>query len=232
MLNCLLIISGAFGMFRRADFIEAGGYARDTVGEDMEVITRMHRTLRQKRQKYRVAFIPDPVAWTEAPATLRVLRRQRDRWHRGLMDTLLRHRRMLLNLRYGTVGLLGMPYFFLFELLGPVVEVVGYAAFILALALGVLSVEFAVAFFFAAVGLGALLSVAAVFLEELRLRRYPRWADIIKLTLYSVLENFGYRQLVSLWRALAIVSFLRKNQSWGSMERKGFGEAKSGKTKA
>lgn len=221
-LNCLLIISGAFGMFRRQDFIDAGGYAHDTVGEDMELVTRMHRLLRERNQKGRITFVPDPVAWTEVPTSFKVLRRQRDRWHRGLMDALIRHRKMLFNPRYGTVGLLAMPYFFLFEFLGPVVELVGYVAFALGLALGALNFTFAAAYFLVAVGLGVLLSSAAVLLEELRLSRYPRWRDLLKLTLYGVLENFGYRQLITVWRAWAIVSFLRKNQSWGAMERKGF----------
>ena len=229
VLNAMLIISGAFGMFRRQDFIEAGGYAHDTVGEDMEVVTRMHRNLKEKGEPYLISFVPDPVAWTEVPASLRVLRRQRDRWHRGLMDTLFRHRKMLLNPRYGTVGLLAMPYFFLFELLGPIVEVLGYVAVPLSLFFGYLNVEFAITFFLAAVGLGALLSVAAIFLEELRLNRYPHWRDILKLTLYGILENFGYRQLNTLWRAWAIVSFLRNNQSWGAMERQGFDPAKTPK---
>jgi cellulose synthase/poly-beta-1,6-N-acetylglucosamine synthase-like glycosyltransferase len=229
VLNCLLIISGAFGMFRREDFIEAGGYAHETVGEDMEVVTRIHQTFREKKKPYRISFVPDPVAWTEVPVTLRVLRRQRDRWHRGLMDTLFRHRKMLLNPRYGTVGLVAMPYFFLFEFLGPVVEIFGYVAVPLSLLLGFLDVKFAVVFFLAAVGLGTLISVAAIFLEELRLHRYPRWLDVVKLTLYGVLENFGYRQLNTVWRALAIISFLRKNQSWGAMERQGFDPAKTTK---
>ena len=227
VLNAMLIISGAFGMFRRRDFIEAGGYIHDTVGEDIEVVTRMHRNLREKGEPYQISFVPDPVAWTEVPVTLRVLRRQRDRWHRGLMDTLVRHRKMLFNPRYGTVGLLAMPYFFLFEFLGPVIELLGYVAVPLSLFLGYLDVEFAVAFFLAAVGLGSLLSVAAVFLEELRLNRYPRWSDVLKLTLYGILENFGYRQLNTVWRAWAIVSYLRNNQSWGAMERQGFDEAKT-----
>jgi cellulose synthase/poly-beta-1,6-N-acetylglucosamine synthase-like glycosyltransferase len=226
VLKCLLIISGAFGMFRRQDLIASGGYARDTVGEDMELVTRMHRTLTEAGRKYKITFVPDPVAWTEVPATLRVLGRQRNRWHRGLIDTLLRHRKMLFNPRYGPVGLLAMPYYFLFELVGPVVELLGYFAFVVGLLLGVLNLEFAVAFFLAAVGLGALLSISAVFLEELRLRRYPRWSDLLKLTAYGILENFGYRQLNTVWRALAIVSFLRKNTDWGTMERKGFEKRK------
>ena len=226
VLNCLLIISGAFGMFRRQDLIDSGGYAHDTVGEDMELVTRMHRTLKDANRNYKITFVPDPVAWTEVPASLRVLRRQRDRWHRGLMDTLLRHRKMLFNPRYGTVGLIGMPYFFLFEFLGPVIELLGYIAFLVGLLLGILDLGFAVAFFLAAVGFGVLLSTAAVFLEKLRLRRYPRWSDLLKLALYGILENFGYRQINTVWRALAIVSFLRKNTDWGAMERKGFDTAK------
>ena len=221
-LNCLLIISGAFGMFRRRDLILAGGYSGDTVGEDMELTTRIHRVLRENDRRYKISFVPDPIAWTEVPDTLRVLGRQRDRWHRGLIDTLVRHRRMLLNPRYGTVGLVGMPYFFLFEFLGPVIELLGYVAFVIGLALGVINGVFALAFFLAAVGLGVLLSTAAVFLEELRLERYPGWRDLVKLTLYGILENFGYRQLNTLWRALAIVSYLRNNTDWGAMERKGF----------
>jgi cellulose synthase/poly-beta-1,6-N-acetylglucosamine synthase-like glycosyltransferase len=195
----------------------------------MEAVTRMHRYLRERKEKYRVTFVADPVAWTEVPTSFRVLRRQRDRWHRGLMDTLSRHRRMLFNPRYGTVGLLAMPYFFLFEFLGPVVELVGYVAFALGLALGALDLSFALAFFAVAVGLGVILSTAAVLLEELRLSRYPRWRDLIKLTLYGVAENFGYRQMVTAWRVWAIVSYFRNNQSWGAMERKGFGPAKTAK---
>ncbi len=228
-LNCLLIISGAFGMFRRRDVIAAGGYLHETVGEDMELVTRMHRILRENDRRYKITFVPDPVAWTEVPETLRVLGRQRDRWHRGLMDTLVRHRRMLFRPRYGTVGLIAMPYFFFFEFLGPVVELFGYAAFVLSFLFGYLNAQFALAFFLAAVGLGALLSTAAVFLEELRLERYPRWRDLLKLTAYGILENFGYRQINTLWRATAIVSFLRKSTDWGSMERRGFDVGEAGK---
>jgi cellulose synthase/poly-beta-1,6-N-acetylglucosamine synthase-like glycosyltransferase len=226
-LNCLLIISGAFGMFRRRDVIAAGGYASDTVGEDMELVTRMHRVLRENDRLYKISFVPDPVAWTEVPESLRVLGRQRNRWHRGLIDTLFRHRKMLFNPRYGAVGVLGMPYFFLFEFLGPVIELAGYVAFAAGLFLGVINLPFAIAFFLAAIGLGVLLSTAAVFLEELRLERYPRWRDLLKLTFYGIVENFGYRQINTFWRALAIISFARKNTEWGAMERKGFDEGEA-----
>ena len=221
-LNCLLIISGAFGMYRRRDVIEVGGLATDTIAEDMELTTRMHRILRENHRDYRIAFVPDPVCWTEVPETLRVLRRQRDRWHRGLIEVLIRYRRLLFNPRYGTVGLLAMPYYLLFEFLGPIIELTGYLAFVVGLWLGLLNLEFAAAFLFVSVGLGVFLSVTAVFLEELRLRRYTRWRDLAKLLFYALAENFGYRQINTLWRVLAIVSFLRKSTEWGDMERRGF----------
>jgi cellulose synthase/poly-beta-1,6-N-acetylglucosamine synthase-like glycosyltransferase len=221
-LNAMLIISGAFGLFRRADLVAAGGYATDTVGEDMELATRMHRTLRESGRRYRIAFVPDPVAWTEVPTTLRVLGRQRDRWHRGLIDTMCRHRRMLFNPRYGTVGMLAMPYFLVFEVLGPVLELTGYALLVLGVATGLLEPSAFLGMALAIVGLGALPSVAAVFLEELRLARYSSWRDLARLLACAVVENLGYRQLTAFWRVRAIGSYLRSSQEWGAMERRGF----------
>jgi cellulose synthase/poly-beta-1,6-N-acetylglucosamine synthase-like glycosyltransferase len=221
-LNCLLIISGAFGLFRRADLIRAGGYATDTVGEDMEIATRMHRTLREAGERYRISFVPDPVAWTEAPATLSVLARQRDRWHRGLIETLSRHRRMVANPRYGTVGMLAMPYFVLFELFGPVLEIVGYVVLGAGVLTGSLHGGIVLAFLVATVGLGALPSVAAVFLEELRLTTYSSSRDLVRLLCCALVENLGYRQLTALWRVRAIGSYLRKDREWGVMDRQGF----------
>jgi cellulose synthase/poly-beta-1,6-N-acetylglucosamine synthase-like glycosyltransferase len=135
-LNATLIISGAFGLFRRSLVVEVGGFATDTVGEDMELVIRLHRYCREQGIPYRIEFVPDPVAWTECPESLRVLGRQRDRWQRGLTEALLRHRHMLLNPRYGIVGMLSYPYFFFLEMLGGAIEMAGYAAFILAIVLG------------------------------------------------------------------------------------------------
>lgn len=226
-LNCLLIISGAFGMFRRRDVIDSGGLSTDTVAEDMDLTMRLHQNLKDNDREYQIAFVPDPVAWTEVPDTLRVLRRQRDRWHRGLLEMVFKYKRMLFNPKYGTVGLLAMPYYLIFEFLGPIIEILGYFALIVGLFLGLINLPFALLFLFASVGLGMFLSVTAVFLEEMRLRRYPRWRDLIKLTLFGVFENFGYRQINTFWRILAIVSFIRKKSDWGDMERKGFGPAES-----
>ncbi len=220
-----LIISGAFGIFKRGIVVDAGGYSRNTVGEDMELVVRIHRHCRELEMPYRMGFVPDPVAWTECPETLKVLGRQRDRWQRGLIESLVRHRKMLANPRYGRVGMVGYPYFFFLEMLGPVVEILGYVAFVLSLILGIASPQYVVAFLMAAVAFGVVLSVSAVGLEELTFRRYPGVRDLLRLFGIAVLENFGYRQLTTWWRFRGTLSWLRGKRSWGRMERKGFGEA-------
>lgn len=220
--NAMLIISGAFGVFRRDLVVDAGGFSIDTVGEDMELVVRMHRYCLERKIPYRIVFVPDPVAWTECPETMRVLSRQRDRWQRGLMQVLTRHRRMLFNPRYGRIGMVAFPYFFLFEMLGPVIEILGYLIFMVSLLLGAVSPLFAVAFLMAAVIYGIALSLAAVLLEEISFRRYERFRDLLKLMGLAILENFGYRQLTTYWRAKGIWSYLRKVETWGKMERKGF----------
>lgn len=222
-LNATLIISGAFGLFRRSMVVDAGGFATDTIGEDMELTVRLHRYCRQRRSPYRIVYIADPVAWTECPESFRGLARQRDRWQRGLVETLTRHRRMLLNPRYGAVGLLSFPYFFFLEMLGPVIEVAGYAAFIVTIALGLASLPYVLAFLALAIAFGIALSVAAIGLEELTFRRYHRTGDLGRLFWLAFLENFGYRQLNSVWRIQGMWSVLRGKKGWGALERKGFG---------
>ncbi len=221
-LNATLIISGAFGLFRRSVVVNAGGFATDTIGEDMEMTVRLHRHCRQINLPYRIVYIADPVAWTECPESMKGLARQRDRWQRGLAETLTRHRRLLLNPRYGAVGLLSFPYFFFLEMLGPVIEVVGYAAFILTIALGLASLPYVLAFLALAIAFGIALSVAAIGLEELTFRRYQRTGDLGQLFWLALLENFGYRQLNSVWRIRGMWSVLRGKKGWGVLERKGF----------
>ena len=220
--NMLLIISGAFGIFRRAAVVEAGGFRADTVGEDMEIVTRLHRIYRERGQKYRVVFQPDPVCWTEAPESMKILRNQRNRWQRGTLEALGYHRKMILNPRYGMVGLFAMPYYLIFEALGPILELIGLVVTILALALGLLDWRFAQLLFLAAIAYGAVISVGSVLLEELSFRRYPRVSDLLTLALVGIAENFGYRQLTTWWRLRGIVDYFRKKQGWGAMTRKGF----------
>lgn len=221
-LNAGLIISGAFGLFRRSTVVGAGGYATDTVGEDMEIVVRLHRYCREQKAPYKIGFIPDPVAWTECPETLRGMSRQRDRWQRGLMESLIRHRRMLLNPRYGTVGLVAYPYFFCLEMLGPLIEVAGYTMFGVTLLAGRTSEPYVVAFLSLAIIFGIALSTSAVLLEELTFRGYPRFRDLVHLIWLAVAENVGYRQLTSFWRVKGIFSELRRAKHWGKAPRKGF----------
>lgn len=217
-----LIISGAFGVFRRSTVAEAGGFATDTVGEDMELVVRLHRFLREQRRPYQISYVPDPVAWTECPETLKTLQRQRDRWQRGLTEVLLRHRRMLANPRYGPPGMFGFVYYFIFEMLGPIVELAGYAAFVLSIVLGLASAWYVMSFLALALFLGMAISVAAVALEEMSFRRYTSSKDLMHLMLLAILENFGYRQLSTFWRVKGLVSSLRGVKGWGKMPRRGF----------
>lgn len=218
-----LIISGAFGLFRRQAVVDAGGYLHDSVGEDMELVVRLRRHGYEHCGPRQVAFIPDPVAWTEVPDSWRVLGRQRERWHRGLSDTLWRHRRMLFNPRYGAVGLAVYPYFLFIELLAPIIEILGLAGLATSLLLGALDFRFALLFFLVAYVIGIVLSLFTLLLEELSFRRYTGFRNRVRLLTWAFFENFGYRQVTAVWRVRGTVRFLRGNTEWGAMARKGFG---------
>ncbi|MDQ3433585.1 MAG: glycosyltransferase [Solirubrobacteraceae bacterium] len=217
-----LIISGAFGLFRRETVIAAGGYLHETVGEDMELVARLRRQGIEDGTPSRVEFIPDPVAWTEVPESLCVLGRQRDRWQRGLADVLWRYRDVPLRPRYGTLGLVAFPYFILVELLAPLIEVVGLLGLGAALAVGAVDGSFALLFFLVAYGFGILLSLLTLVLDELSFQRYERIRDRLVLVPWAVLESLGYRQLTAYWRLRGLVKFLRGRTDWGVMTRTGF----------
>ena len=220
--NALLIISGAFGIFRRDRVVEVGGFRTDTVGEDMEIVVRLHRHLRDLRVPYRIVFQPDPVCWTEAPERREILAAQRNRWQRGTLQALGYHWSMMGNPAYGLVGLFALPFYLVFEGVGPLVEFTGFAITVLALALGLLDWRFAWLMFLAAVVYGSMISVASVLLEEMSFRRYMRLRDLFALCAIGVIENFGYRQITSWWRLRGAIDYLRRRQDWGAMTRKGF----------
>lgn len=216
-----IVISGAFGLFRRDGLLDVGGYEHG-VGEDMEIIVRLRRRSYESGVGGDVEFVPDPVAWTEVPESLRVLGRQRDRWHRGLSETLWRHRAVLLRRRYGSMGLVLFPVFVLVEWFAPVVEAAGLVALVAGLLAGSVDLQFAVLFFAVAYGLGLVMSIVAILLEELSFKRYGGPADRAWLLLWALVENLGYRQLTVWWRLRGIVGFLRGDVQWGVMERQGF----------
>ena len=221
-IGALTIISGAFGLFRRAAVLEVGGYAHGTVGEDMELVVRLHRHFRDTRQPYRIAFVPEPVCWTEAPETLKVLSRQRARWHRGALETFDRHRSMAFNPRYGAVGMVGFGWIVLSDVIGPPTEMLGYVLIPLWWSFGALSLDYLLAFLGVNFAFGVALSVGALALEESELHRFPRTRDLLVLTGAAILENLGYRQLNQLWRLQGTLQWLRGAQNWGEMTRKGF----------
>lgn len=217
-----LIISGAFGLFRREYLLAIGGYRTGNVTEDMDLVVRLHRWLRENRIPAKLPFIPDPVAWTEVPTSLRVLGRQRERWHRGLISTMVSHADMMLNPRYGPTGMLAFPFYLFGEMLAPLIELLGYVMLVLGLLSGRLNTDFALMFLIVALGYGMTLSTWAVLLEELSFRKYRRIGDFLLLLLFAALEPFGYRQITVWFRLKSFWSYFRGVESWGVMRREGF----------
>ena len=226
MLKSILIISGAFGLFRKDTALRCGGYRPMTIGEDMDLVVRMRRHLHEMKTPYQIRFIPDPICWTEAPETLRSLISQRNRWHRGLIEALAYSSKMFLNPRYGVTGIFAMPFYTVFEMLGPLIELSGYVIFIFSLFFGLVNYPFAVLFFLLAVIMGTFLSLMALLLEEYSNRRYPRLRDILIVSLYSLLENVLYRQFLALVRVKAFFDYLAGKKEWGIMEKRGFAEGR------
>lgn len=223
----MLIISGAFGLFRKDVVVMVGGYRPKTIGEDMELVVRMHRVLREKRQPYRIEFVADPVCWTEAPEDRATLRNQRIRWQRGLSESLAANWGLMFSRNGGMPGWVAFPFMILFEWLGPLVELGGYIFMAVAFALGAVSWNAFALFLFMAIGLGILLSVSGLLLEEMSFHIYPRGQQLARLGLAVVLENFGYRQLNSWWRLVGLYKWARQQESsWGTMTRKGSWQSK------
>lgn len=231
--NSLLIISGAFGLFRKERIIGIGGYltssgsyAKDTVGEDMELVVRISRLMRELGLKYRICYSFNANCWTEVPEDLNSLKKQRYRWHRGLIDILTFHKKVLFNPSYGRMGLMAMPYFFIFEMMGPLVEIQGYIMVALAFFLGLLNIKLAIMLFVSTVLMGTMISILSLLIAEKDLQ-YFSYKDIFTMILYAIIENFGPRQLFSFWRVGGYMNMLKKPQGWGKLERKGFAANKS-----
>lgn len=222
-MQALTVISGAFGLFSRQRVVEVGGYSLATVGEDMELVIKLHRHMRDLREPYRIEFIAEPVCWTECPEDAKVLGRQRSRWQRGALECFVKHRDMCFNPRYGRIGFIGLGQILLVDVLGPLIEVFGYLLVPLLWSLELLALPWLLAFLAVTFTFGILVSVLTLILEEVQLRRFPRARELAVLAGVAVVENFGYRQLSNLWRLRGWWQFLRKEQAWGAMTRKGFG---------
>jgi len=220
-MNALLIISGAFGVFRKETVIAAGGYRTDCIGEDMELVVRLHRTLIDQDKPYKIHFIPDPVCWTEAPEKISVLQNQRVRWQIGLSESLMMNFSLLFKRKGGFVSWLAFPFFLLFECLGPFLEVTGYIIVTYAFYIGLIPNEFFVIFMLLAVGMGMLVSVISLSLEEISFRSSNNALELLLLFTIAIIENLGYRQLNSLWRVKGLYNWMTKSKhTWGEMSRK------------
>jgi len=221
-LNGLLLISGAFGAFDRNIVIKAGGYNTKTVGEDMELLVRMRRYMEEHKLPYKVTYIPDPLCWTEVPDTYKILGKQRNRWARGTLETLKLHRVMFFNPRYGLLGMLSYPYWFFFEFLGPIVEFLGFVAFIIFIILGMVDWPFFLALLAFIYTLGFLFSLFAILMETYTYNQYKKKGDLTQLILTAFVEPLLFHPFI-IWSAVrGDIDFLRKKKSWGDMERKGF----------
>lgn len=255
-IGAVLILSGVFAVFEKQTVIRAGGYLTrfvrhriveeyigenaGTVCEDMEIIVRLHRFVRDKLTNRRIAFLPHPVAWTEVPEALASLRKQRGRWYRGLRESLRYHRAMLFRRKFGRIGSFALPTFWLFEYWGPIVELAGYAfiaIFLLAeqlLDFRFLNRDYAWAFFLASLGYGILVNVLAVLVGVWRFRfgladrlqrgllPFDRKRDVLILLAYAVMENLGFRQLTVYWRLRGLWDAWMGKRSWEKFPRRGF----------
>jgi poly-beta-1,6-N-acetyl-D-glucosamine synthase len=223
-LNGLLLVSGAFGMFNRDVVVKIGGYDPTLVGEDMELIVRMRRYMSEQKQKYKVIYIPDPLCWTEVPATLKVLGRQRDRWTRGTMESLFLHFKLFFNPKYGSLGLMGHPYWFFFEWLAPIFEFIGIIYFIIIAVLGIPNWPF----FFLLLGVVYFFAVTlthwAVLFEELSFHRYQKKRELVTMLLTSMLEPIFYHPFILIFNIRGNFKYFIGEKTWGAMDRVGFSD--------
>lgn len=222
MINGLLVVPGAFGLFQKAACIKVGGYSLETVTEDLELIVRLHRYSRDRKLEWRVLFAPDAVCWTEMPTTAAVLARQRMRWHEGLWQTVRIHKSMLFRTRYGVVGMCSLPYQVLVEMFGPFVELSGMIVMPICFLFGLLNVwafvmYLALAFFF-----GVILSLFSLLIDQTHFPRHRFPRDAILVLFFSLLENFGYRQIQMALRVAASWNFLFGKVVWRVTKRTGF----------
>ncbi|MCL6098003.1 MAG: glycosyltransferase [Bacteroidetes bacterium] len=217
----ILIISGAFSCFKKDVLVKIGGFLNGCIGEDMEIIVRIQRLFRNDNPETRIAIIPDPVCWTEAPETLKTLGLQRKRWQKGTIISLLLHRKLLFNSQYGLLGMVVFPYFIIFEMLGPIIEVFGYFVFLVSVIFGLVPLSFTIVFLSVAILYGVILSLLSVIFEELTFKKYSRYSHLLELFVIAIVENFGYRQISSYFRFKGTLEYFLGDREWGKMEKKG-----------
>ena len=225
-MGMLLIISGAFGAFRKRDVISVGGYSNDCIGEDMELTLKLHKYAKEKKKKYVIKFVPDPICWTQAPEAYGDLRKQRKRWHIGLISSLFNNKKMTLNPKYGRIGMIAIPYFWIFEVLGPVIELLGYILIPVSYLLNIIDLRFMLTFYMLSIVYGIILSIGTFMMEEFTFKKYDSIADMYKMIFYSLVDNFGYRHINNIFKIEGMLSYRKNKTNWGKIKRTSFEESK------
>jgi len=222
----LLLISGALGMFDKETLIKSGGYSTKTVGEDMEIVVRIRRYMVEQKLPYQVAYIPDPLVWTEVPSSAKMIRRQRNRWTRGTLETLITHRKLFFNPKYGKFGMLGYTYWFFFEWLAPILEFLGYCYFIFLFVTNSINWPFFLLLLTFVYTFAVMLSTWAILFEEKTFHKYKTRREVLKLLLTALIEPIFYHPRTVWWAIRGNFDYLRGVRSWGHIEREGFGKHK------
>jgi cellulose synthase/poly-beta-1,6-N-acetylglucosamine synthase-like glycosyltransferase len=226
-LDGLLLISGALGLFDKEIAIGCGGYYPKTVGEDMEIVVRMRKYMARRKEKYKVVYVPEPLCWTEAPSSVKILGRQRNRWMRGTIDTLFLHKDLFFNPKYGVMGMFSHPYWVFFEWLAPIIETIGILYFIIIALFGYPNWPFFSVTLFFVYFFSVSFSTYAILFDHLIFHRYRKKSMIFKLLVTSWIEPFFYHPMVTWWALRGNWDyFVRKKKVWGNMTREGFSNEK------
>nr|WP_300002573.1 glycosyltransferase [Tissierella sp.] len=217
-INGNLIISGAFGLYNKQAVQNIGGYTNGLMGEDMEIMMKIHSYYRKNNIDYKTSYVPDAICWTQVPEDIKTLKRQRRRWHVGLGQSLKMHKYMLLNPKYGLVGMISFPYFLFFEYITPLLEILGLVTITVSYILGVINMQFFLLYFLVYMGYNIIVSMISIVIERYMFSDTTNNKLTLKLILFSILESFGYRQMISLFR-IGNIFKSKKSQEWGEMKR-------------
>lgn len=217
--NGNLIISGAFGLFKKEIVVAVGGYDSQTLGEDMELVMKMHTFCRSNHIRYSIRYEPGAVCWSQAPGSLNDLRKQRRRWHLGLFQSLAKYKYMFMNPHFGWTGCVSYFYYLMYELLSPFVELFGLFVTILVGITGYLNIPFMVGFYVLYVSYGAILTITAFFQQIYTQGMTVTRFDMIKAVLLCFVENIFFHFFLTFVRSTAFVGYRRNKLQWGQIKR-------------
>lgn len=218
--NGNLIISGAFGLFKKNAVLNVGGYDTDTVGEDMDLVVKLHSFYRKNKIKYKIKYEYKAICWSQVPEKLKDLKGQRRRWHIGLITSLNSHRYIFLNPKYGLVGIFSFLYFVVYEMFSCIIDVFGWIIILISYFSGLLNLKFLITFLFIYIFYSIIISLTAIILENYMFKYILKLSTLLKLMLFAFLESFGYRQLCSWYRITGFIGYRKRKYQWNKISRK------------